>query len=747
MTIRNLPPSGCMQGMGNAVRRLGASLHTARRLALALLLLLASQYAVAARVCYDAAAGTLAGVTVTKVGTGCGSLAYTGTGIGNNTSGNMLFLDAGQTLGNTQSCTLNFSVPVKNVTIDIGAHTCADGACEKASFSINGVQRPITSGDLVTPDSDLINIDMGTAAPISIDAATGDLLGGDEPSEGSGNGTGRLTFSESSVSSIKITQTTIANPNVQNFIANSSPEGTLYKVCYDGLAVAAPTLTVKKISTGAAGAFSFKGTTANANGFSTDNSYTVTTTAAGTVATGSAVTLTAANTVTEIQEAVPPGWVLTGASCVDNNAATTGNLAGTFGVLNGTTLQLPAATVLGGADLQCTFYNTFVGQGISGKVLLDTGAGSGSAHDAIQNGSELGHAGVSVSLTNCSGTTYSTTTTAGDGSFLLGLTGVPANQAVCVVQSLPSGYGPVSVNAGTTPSATTTTTANSTTLKFTPAANTAYSGIVLGNAPVSTLTSDGAQQTVGGQTVTYAHIYTAGSAGSVTFSTASTSTPANAPWSATVFVDANCNSKLDAGETAPSAAMAVTAGQQVCLINRVFTPAGLSAGAQDSTVVRATQSWSTPTLSATTQSQVLQNTDTTTVSSVGLNLIKEVRKLASCPATAAASEAIGTAYGSVSSAKPGDALEYRLRYSNNASSPINSVKLYDAVPAYTLFKSAYCLTTPTQGITGCTVTQQPATNAITGSVAWSLTDASGPYAGLQPSDSGSVGFCITVQTN
>jgi len=86
-----------------------------------------------------------------------------------------------------------------------------------------------------------------------------------------------------------------------------------------------------------------------------------------------------------------------------------------------------------------------------------------------------------------------------------------------------------------------------------------------------------------------------------------------------------------------------------------------------------------------------------------------------------------------------------LRYSNNAASPINSVKLYDAVPGYTHFKSAYCLGTPTQGISGCALTQQPVLNAETGSIAWTLSDVSGQYGGLQPSDGGAVGFCVTVQ--
>ena len=91
-------------------------------------------------------------------------------------------------------------------------------------------------------------------------------------------------------------------------------------------------------------------------------------------------------------------WVIvrfgSGLMCSANTSQSSshalGNPSGSFGQLNGTTLQIPASAVLGGADLQCTFNNTYAGQGISGKVILDTGAGSAVAHDAIQNGAEKG---------------------------------------------------------------------------------------------------------------------------------------------------------------------------------------------------------------------------------------------------------------------------------------------------------------------------------------------------------------------
>ena len=115
-------------------------------------------------------------------------------------------------------------------------------------------------------------------------------------------------------------------------------------------------LTVRKISIGGTGSFTFNGTAANANGFSTNNSYVLSTTAQATPASGSTVNLAASNTLTEVRETLPASWVLSSASCLDNHAAATGNPA-SFGTLSGTTLQIPASNVLVGSDLVCTFTN------------------------------------------------------------------------------------------------------------------------------------------------------------------------------------------------------------------------------------------------------------------------------------------------------------------------------------------------------------------------------------------------------
>jgi hypothetical protein len=511
-----------------------------------------------------------------------------------------------------------------------------------------------------------------------------------------------------------------------------------------------PRLTIKKISLGGLGEFHFKGSASNNNGFTTDGSYFVATTVAGTASTGAMVSLTAANTLTEIQETVPAGWTLNSATCLDANAASDGNsTTGTFGSLVGNTLTLPTINLVPGSDIQCTFTNTATGFFLSGKVLTDTGVGSGTPHDGIQNGSETGHSGVLLSFTNCSGTVYSTTTSGGDGGFSLSLTGVPTTQPVCLVESLPSGYNAVSVNVGTTATAAGTYASGTTTLQFTPAASTNYSGVVLGDAPVSTFVSDGALQTSAGQSVLYAHVYVAGSAGDVGFSTSGNPTPPVLGWSSVLYRDGNCNGTLDDSSNDPllTAPVHVKAGDTVCILEKVTSPPGSANGAQNITSVKAIETWAVPTFTPSSLTHTLTNTDTTTVSAGGLSLQKDVRKVSQCPTTAAASIADTTLYASTGSARPGDFLEYRLRYSDNTATPLTGIKLFDTVPPYTQFKSALCLTLPTRGVTACNASTQPTVGSSGGSLGWTMTDATSSPIGLQPLDAGSVSFCVQVQSN
>ncbi|MGQ5525569.1 beta strand repeat-containing protein, partial [Chitinimonas sp. PSY-7] len=104
-----------------------------------------------------------------------------------------------------------------------------------------------------------------------------------------------------------------------------------------------PTVTVSTVSNGGTGGFPYTGT----NGV---NNFTNTTVTAGTPVTGPVQTLTAVGTSTVVTESIPPGFVLTGATCTGLGAGGTAtpNLAAG-------TVTLDAAATAAGSNIACTF--------------------------------------------------------------------------------------------------------------------------------------------------------------------------------------------------------------------------------------------------------------------------------------------------------------------------------------------------------------------------------------------------------
>ena len=496
-----------------------------------------------------------------------------------------------------------------------------------------------------------------------------------------------------------------------------------------------PRLTINSISLGKTAGFTYSAANSNGNGFS---SQTLTTTAVNTPVTGTTQFLSLPATLTQVQQTSPTGWTLSSVSCQDNNAASTGNVTGpNIGYITGNVLTIPAANTLAGADLQCTFTNTYSGNTITGKVILDNGAGGGTAQNGIQDGNETARSGVTLTLTNCAGTNYASASTDSSGNFSFSTNGITAG-AVCIVKATAPGYTPVSSNAGTTGG---TYTAATDTFTFTEAANTNYSGIVLGEVGLSSFTLSGTQQQAAGLSAVYSHTYTAGTAASVSFSTSSTLLPAGLQWTTLLYLDTGCTGTLAAGDTIITGATTVTAGQTICILVKVTSPSGASLGAENISTITATETLTpTPTTGSTIHN--LSNTDTTSVATPGLTLTKQVRILAACPTTAAASLANSAAYSNGAPAQPGQMAQYLLTYNNSSVGPLTKIKIDDATPAYTNFQYAYCLTTPA-GLSNCAVTTQPAFGS-SGSLQFTLTDASSNPIGLSPGASGTVSFCVQV---
>ena len=412
------------------------------------------------------------------------------------------------------------------------------------------------------------------------------------------------------------------------------------------------------------------------------------------------------------------------------------------------TSVFPARFTLTPADVTngvtCTYTESPKSNTVSGIVLLDNGTGGGIANDGIQNGAETGIPGVTITLTNCSATTFSTTVTNGAGQFRLtvptGTTG-----SMCIVKTPRAGFVAVSSNVGTTGG---TYNAATDTLTFNAIASTNYGSIVLGEVNQSTFTGNASKTVAINGAVTYAHVYNAGNAASVLFTTSDAQNLPNQNWRSVIYRDATCSGSLASNPTIITAPISVKAGDQICLLINVTSAPNATNNTVNTTTITATETYTPqPTIGVVKQTFTLINT--TSVGTSNLSLTKQLRVVSACPANANQSTLnVSDIYATEINATPGQFVQYLITYTNASASPMTKLVVYDQIPAYTLFVNAFCVALPTSGISSCAVTTSPNVGG-TGGVTWSMTDSpgatSGAQGGLNSGGKGSVSYCVQIQ--
>jgi uncharacterized repeat protein (TIGR01451 family)/fimbrial isopeptide formation D2 family protein len=360
------------------------------------------------------------------------------------------------------------------------------------------------------------------------------------------------------------------------------------------------------------------------------------------------------------------------------------------------------------------------GSFIDGVVFEDTGIGGGTANDGVQNGGENGIGQVTVRLTDGGSNVYDTVLTNGEGEFVLFVPVGVADGATLVVEqfNLPS-YTSTGGDAGTTGG---TYARPADTVTFTHSTGVSQSGLFFGDVPANAFLTDGQQVIEPGAVAFYAHTFIAGTGGEVSFDISSVQSPALPGWGQTLFRDTNCNGQLDPGEpqlTLPSAAIVVTAGEQICLIVKDSSPIGAPFGAQNLNTVTATFSYtnSAPALA----DGILTRTDLTIIgnpTTSGLELTKAVDK---------------------TTASPGETITYTLTYTNNGIGELDEIVIYDTTPAFTTYLSTPATPVFPQALTGVVITEPGVGD--TGSITWTFTGQ------LQPGETGTLTYEVVVDQN
>ena len=395
------------------------------------------------------------------------------------------------------------------------------------------------------------------------------------------------------------------------------------------------------------------------------------------------LTLTSSNGLANTTAYLPPGWLGTEAPTGVRQLTVTGAPAASqnFGLYNGS--QLTAV------------------------VFVDSGAGGGSANDGVQNGGEPGLANVTVTA-SAGGSPVASATTSSGGAAVLWLPATISG-TVTLTPAAPGGDLATGGSAGNTGGSYSRPSVG-----FTFASGASYAGVAFGLVAPGSLAPDGAESAQPGTTTYFPHVFTAATAGQVSFSTSAAANPAVAGWNETLYLDSACTGQYSSGDAPLTAPVAIVAGQLVCLLVKEFVPANAPLNATNKLTVTATVAYSG---AAAPAASTLTRTDTVVVTSTGaMQLTKQVQNLTS-----------GGGYGTSDSALPGNTLQYQITVANPSSGALSNVVVSDATAAFTTFVSASCPVPASlpSGLTSCSVALQPAVGGQ-GALQWSFTGSLAP---------------------
>jgi uncharacterized repeat protein (TIGR01451 family) len=364
------------------------------------------------------------------------------------------------------------------------------------------------------------------------------------------------------------------------------------------------------------------------------------------------------------------------------------------------------------ADVTDRNFGLINGRTVSGRTFNDNGAGGGTANDGLLNGTEAGRAGNQFRLTDIAGTTvYDTVNSDGSGNFQLFIPAtIVSGTQLRVVEFNPSGFLSTGGRAGNT-GGTYDRTTDAVTFTF---GATNYQGLLFGNVADNSLLNDSQQTGLPGSFVLHSHRYLANSAGQLTFTLTQISTPNIPGWNPVIYLDANCNGQIEATEQPLSTPLAVTSGQQICILIKDAIPINAPFNAQHQMTLSAQFQYTgaSPSLARTNSRTALTLVGNPTTA--GLTLLKAVDK---------------------STALPGETITYTLNYANNSSEALANLVIFDATPAFTTFLSANAAALP-GNLTAVSIS--PPAVGSSGFIRWTFTGT------LAPGKGGVVTFSVVV---
>lgn len=340
---------------------------------------------------------------------------------------------------------------------------------------------------------------------------------------------------------------------------------------------------------------------------------------------------------------------------------------------------------------------------VSGKVFEDNGQGA-IPHDGVFGGSEQPIAGAVVELRDSSGNLVDTAITASDGTYSITVPDNLAGNSLQLVLLPVQAFLSVSENYISNGAANKTDGA----VTFIANINTATTLIDFGLVKTPQWVNDNVAENSPDTVVFHPHRFRAHSSGELDLTFASqTGQPNNPDFSAVLYRDFNCDGALDSGDTAISAAIAVTANTEVCVVNKVYIPGNVANDDTFTTTVDATLTYSDAASTSHGLTSVLQVTDITRAIASGegvLVLDKTVQNITTAGAVTTRNTAI-----------PDDVLRYTIDFRNSGTGPVTEVLITDTTPAFSVLEqSVQCPAVMPDGIVNCQVLMPAPANNVPG---------------------------------
>lgn len=367
------------------------------------------------------------------------------------------------------------------------------------------------------------------------------------------------------------------------------------------------------------------------------------------------------------------------------------------------------------AEQSPTVVNLSASLMVSGTVFEDDGRNS-TAHDGVQGGDESPLAGIVVELRDDSGSLIDTTTTDANGRYNISVPVANAGASLQVITLPAAGLQSISENY----SGNGISNVADGVVQFIANLNSGGMVIDFGKIRTPQWVSDNVAENNPDTVVFHSHSYRASSEGSVQFSyTDLTSSPDNPGFSASLYIDDNCNGAIDSEDIAMPAALAVSADQEICIVNKVYIPANASNDDTFSSTITANMVYSDLSGTGHSVTDARQVVDITRSIATGQGVLvmdKTVQNLTVSGAVTTRNEAA-----------PGDVLRYDIDFRNSGTGAVTEVTISDSTPAFSVLESpVQCPSVMPDGTSNCQVlVPSPAENGAgyDGPIQWVFTGA------------------------